>query len=98
MAADPIRRRGGYRKAAPASKCGNSALLAGLLETQLWPFLDRGAQIPGVAREKHRHPVMVFGAGRRIADPEALELGRVVGFEPARGLIGRPVEPGREPV
>ena len=41
---------------------------------------------------------MVLGAGRGVLDPEAVELGPVVGFEPARRLKGRAVEPGGEVV
>ena len=41
----------------------SSALLAGLLEADVRPFLDRRAQIPGVAGEEDRDAVMILGAG-----------------------------------
>ena len=43
-----------------------SILLAGFLEADRGPFLDRRAQIPGVAGEEDGHAVMVLGACRRI--------------------------------
>src|SRR5207244_951427 len=72
-------------------------LLPRRAETQRRPFLDCGAQIPGVAREEHRHAVMVLGEGRAVPIAEAVELGALAG-EPARCLVGRAVEPGRETV
>src|SRR5438067_6700926 len=41
-----------------------SALLAGFREADVRPFLDRRAQIPGVAGEEHGDAVMVLSAGR----------------------------------
>ena len=86
MCNDLRRTRGRYCiEPEPVSQC----LLAGRVEAELGPFLDRRAQIPGVAREEDRHAVMILGAGRGIALAEAFELGRIVGFDPARRLIGR---------
>ena len=53
-------------------------LLAGFAEADFWPLLDCRAQIPGVAGNEYRHAVVVLGAGRRVRDAEAIELGRVV--------------------
>src|SRR5271166_1633213 len=75
-----------------------SILLAGCRKADTGPFLDRRAQIPGVAGEEHRDAVVVLGAARGVLDAEAVELGRVVGVEPARRLKGRAVESGREVV
>ena len=71
-----------------------STLFAGLGEADCGPFLDRRAQIPGVAGEENRDTVMVLGAGRRVLDAEAVELRGVVGVEPAGRLIGGAVEAG----
>src|SRR5271166_6525913 len=80
------------------SRGSRSALLARRREPDFGPFLDCRAQIPGVAGEEHGHAVVVLGAGPRVLDAEAVELGRVVGVEPARRLKGCAVEAGREVV
>src|SRR5260370_42062131 len=81
-----------------AERMHPSALLAGFVETDGRPLLDRRAQIPGVAGEEHGHAVMVLGAGRGVLDAEAFELGAVVGFGPARRLKRRAIEAGRRGV
>src|SRR5215469_16746123 len=73
-------------------------LLARLVEADRRPFLDRGAQIPGVAGEEDGDAVVVLGAGGRVLQAKAIEFGVVGGGEPARRLIGRAVEAGREVV
>src|SRR6266436_2800115 len=74
-----------------------SILLPGRAEADRRPFLDRGAQIPGVAGEENRHAVMVLGQRGAVPGAEAVELGRF-GIEPARRLVGRAVEPGGKTV
>src|SRR5262245_39641784 len=74
-----------------------SMLLPCRVETERRPFLDRRAQIPGVAGEEHRHAVMVLRQRRPVAQPEAVEFAALA-VEPARRLVGRAVEPGGEAV
>ena len=76
----------------------SSILLAGLFETDPGLFLDRRAQIPGVAREEHGHAVMVLGAGRRVLVAEPFELAAIAGVEPPRRLVRRTIELGWEVV
>src|SRR5207237_8401877 len=61
-------------------------LFPGRAEADRRPFLDRGAQIPGIAGEKNRHAVMVLGQRRAVPRAEAVELGGF-GVEPARRLV-----------
>src|SRR5204862_7425769 len=81
----------------PCAAPRESILLPRLSEADCRPFLDRGPQVPRVAREKHRHAVMILGQCRMRAGAERVELGWL-GIDPARRLIGRVIEPGPEPI
>ena len=77
------------------NRCRSGAL-AGLEEADQGPFFGGVVEFPGIAGEIDRPAVAILGGGAAVLVDEAFHFGRVVGVEPARGLVGGRFEADRD--